>query len=215
MQNGSLLPTPALDLQSLVCAPARHHQRQRRARPAWAGVSSWIQQPGSPGFHTLYTYDSELIPAATSPTYIAPNGAAQNYKNVINEFKLSLSDPNVIDPASRREVISFGKNASNHNGGTIAFGHDGYLYLGTATAETLTTSARAISNRGQCPKPKYPAGQNAATRPLKPPEPGQSEPDQQQRTVPHPYRQPVSGAGQVPEIYAYGLRNPTASLSTG
>ena len=42
---------------------------------------------------------------------------------------MSASNPNVIDPSSRRTIISFGKNASNHNGGTVAFGPDGYLYL--------------------------------------------------------------------------------------
>lgn len=40
------------------------------------------------------------------------------------------SVPYVVDPASRREIISFGQNANNHNGGTIAVGNDGYLYLG-------------------------------------------------------------------------------------
>ena len=48
---------------------------------------------------------------------------------MINEWKMCGRRPNVVDPASRREIISFGKNAGNHNGGTIAFGPDGYLYL--------------------------------------------------------------------------------------
>ena len=84
---------------------------------------------GNAGFHTLYTYSTEPIPAGTAPTYIAPNNATQNYKLVVNEWKMSGADPNVVDPASRREIISFGKNANNHNGGTLAFGPDGYLYL--------------------------------------------------------------------------------------
>ena len=39
------------------------------------------------------------------------------------------ADPNVIDVSTRREVVSFGKNAGNHNGATLQFGPDGYMYL--------------------------------------------------------------------------------------
>src|SRR5205807_1358137 len=53
-----------------------------------------FNDPTSVGFHTLYTYNSELIPTGTNPTYVAPNGAVQNYKNVINEWKISAADPN-------------------------------------------------------------------------------------------------------------------------
>src|ERR1019366_1202813 len=84
--------------------------------------------PASPGYQTLYTYNSELIPTNTSPTYPGPTTATNNYKNGVTEWKISSSNANVVDPASRREVISFGKNAGNHNGGTISSGPDGYSY---------------------------------------------------------------------------------------
>jgi glucose/arabinose dehydrogenase len=35
-----------------------------------------------------------------------------------------------VDPASRREVLFVDQPASNHNGGTLAFGPDGYLWFG-------------------------------------------------------------------------------------
>ena len=131
IQNGSLLPAPALDIQSRVSPPLNPANANDERGFLGLAFHPGFNDPASPGFHTLYTYNSEPIPVGTSPTYVAPNGAVQNYKNVISEWKISAADANVVDPASRREIISFGKNAGNHNGGTIAFGPDGYLYLAT------------------------------------------------------------------------------------
>ena len=55
IQNGSLLPAPALDIQSRGAAAAESRQRQRRARLPRAGVPSRLQQPGQPRLsHALH-----------------------------------------------------------------------------------------------------------------------------------------------------------------
>ncbi|HEY6564843.1 MAG TPA: PQQ-dependent sugar dehydrogenase, partial [Pirellulaceae bacterium] len=130
VENGNLLPGAALDLRSRVQPPLNPANANDER-----GLLGMAFHPGyfdssHPGFRTLYTFTTEPIPAGTAPTYPAPNAAVQNYKTLIAEWKVSAANPNVIDPTSRRELISFGKNAGNHNGGTIAFGPDGYLYLG-------------------------------------------------------------------------------------
>lgn len=44
-------------------------------------------------------------------------------------FKVSADDPDVAEPRSQEILIAQADRAPNHNGGELAFGPDGYLYL--------------------------------------------------------------------------------------
>lgn len=210
LQNGSLLPTPALNIQSLVSPPLVITNANDERGLLGLAFHPGFNNPASPGFQTVYTYNSQPIPVGTVPTYVAPNNATQGYKNVINEFKMSLTDPNAIDPASRREVISFGKNANNHNGGTIAFGPDGCLYLGTGDGGNAhDVGASHLEPGGNGQNLTTPLGKMLRLDPLNPAlTPGSVNPVSGNGQYRIPTTNPFQGPGQVPEIYAYGFRNP-------
>jgi glucose/arabinose dehydrogenase len=210
LKNRVLLATPALDIQSLVSPPMVLTNANDERGLLGLAFHPGFNTPASPGFRTLYTYNSQLIPAAAAPTYAAPNGATQGYQNAINEWKLSSTNPDLIDPLSRREIISFGKNASNHNGGTIAFGPDGYLYLGLGDGGNANDVGPShLEPGGNAQNLSTPLGKMLRIDPLHPslttssPDPASG--NGQYRI---PVGNPFQGAGQVPEIYAYGFRNP-------
>ena len=214
IQNGSLLSTPALDIRSLVqTAPVGNGPlvaSNANDERGFLGLafSPGFSDPSSPGFRTLYTYQSEAL--GTGATYPAPAGATQNYRNVVSEWKMSASNPNVVDPTSQREIISFGKNASNHNGGTIAFGPDGYMYLGLGDGGNANDVGPShISPGGNAQNLTAPLGKMLRFDPLNPAlNPTSTDPISPNGQYRIPTSNPFQAPGQVPEIYAYGFRNP-------
>jgi glucose/arabinose dehydrogenase len=113
---------------------------------------------------------------------------------VIAEFQTLAGNPNQADPASERILLTVSQPFTNHKGGQLAFGPDHLLYLGLGdggsggdplnNGQTLTVLLGKILRIGVDP-PFSPGLQYAI-----PPD--------------NPF---VGGAG-LPEIWAYGLRNP-------
>ena len=52
-----------------------------------------------------------------------------NGMQFVVEYSVSADDPNVADPESGRVILTVDDPYVNHNGGTIHFGPDGYLYV--------------------------------------------------------------------------------------
>lgn len=114
----------------------------------------------------------------------------------ISEYEQSATNPNVANPNRIRVIITIPHPTfSNHNGGTIAFGPDGYLYAGPGdggsgndpgnNAQNLTSLLGKMLRLDI----NTPVGQTPAYN--------------------IPPTNPFAGAtAGADEIYAYGLRNP-------
>ena len=77
-----------------------------------------------------------LLGLAFHPNY-ATNGYFYVYysssnprRSTISRFTASSGDPNSADPSSELIILEIPQPNSNHNGGMIEFGSDGYLYIG-------------------------------------------------------------------------------------
>lgn len=108
----------------------------------------------------------------------------------ISRFSVTGDDENVADADSEEVLMEYEQDFSNHNGGHIEFGPDGYLYIGNGDGG----SGGDPNNRAQ--NLMSPLGKmlriDVSTEPY---------------TIPadNPF---VGNASAMDEIWAYGLRNP-------
>lgn len=99
------------------------------------GMAFHPDYPATPYFYVHFTSDGDVLPDGTDP-------ALGN--NVIVRYNVS-ANPNVADAASGKTLLVIPQPFSNHNGGTIEFGNDGYLYI----AKGDGGSANDPGNRAQ------------------------------------------------------------------
>lgn len=137
-----------------------------------------------------------LLGLAFHPSYGANGHLYVNYTNGAGDtrvvrYTVYASDPDVADPSTAMTILAVSQPFPNHNGGHLAFGPDGMLYVG-------------LGDGGSGGDPQG-HGQNRATllgSMLRLDVDGGS-----------PYGVPadnpfVGTAGVAPETWAYGLRNP-------
>ena len=122
--------------------------------------------------------------------YTAGSGAGYS---VLARYSVDPLDSNVALPASGVILDTIDQPYSNHNGGCIQFGHDGYLYMGMGDGGSGNDPDNLAQNLGSKLGKMLRYDVN--------------NPDPPYYFVPstNPF---VGTAGVKPEIWAYGLRNP-------
>ena len=128
-------------------------------------------------------------PDYTKNGYFFVNYTDRSGDTVIARYRVS-ADPSLADPSTEVRLLEVQQPYGNHNGGDLAFGPDGYLYI-------------SLGDGGSGGDPRN-FGQSVDTLLGKLLRIDVSEVDGYSIPAGNPF---VNGGGR-PEIWAYGLRNP-------
>jgi glucose/arabinose dehydrogenase len=135
-----------------------------------------------------------LLGIAFHPDYLENGLFFLNYTNldgdtIVSRFKVS-ADPNFATPDSETIFLRVKQPYNNHNGGHILFGPDGYLYIGLGDGGSAGDPAGHGQDRstllGNILRLDIDRGSPYAI----------------------PHDNPYTNGDGLPEIWAYGLRNP-------
>ena len=104
IQNGSVLATPYLDVSSLI-------------------VSGGEEGLLGLAFHPSYSTNGCFYVNYTTTRL---NGTLQT---AISEFRATTANANTVNTTSEHILFTVNQPEANHNGGGLAFGKDGFLYI--------------------------------------------------------------------------------------
>ena len=169
-KSGTLLPTSFLDIIGPVLNGGER---------GLLGLAFHPQYAANQKFYVFYTRDGD--------------GALQ-----VSEFLASAANADLADGASERPLITIPHPTfGNHNGGQIAFGPEGYLYISTGDGGSGGDPDENAQNRNVLLGKLLRIDVN-----------GDDFPADAARNYAIPPSNPFVGAAGADEIWAYGLRNP-------
>lgn len=116
-------------------------------------------------------------------------------ETVISRFKAGGSNANVVDTKSETVLLRFSQPFDNHNGGKIAFGNDGFLYIATGDGGSWGDPDNRAQNRKDLLGKILRIDVNKSSGVMAYGIPADN-----------PYKGNKEGFRE--EVYAYGMRNP-------
>lgn len=201
VQGGELLPQPFLDVTDRMVNLTKDFDERGLLSIAF---DPGFNDPQSPGYRRVFAYVSEKLDETVKSDFPDPHlnsNEKPNHQAVIASWKVSATDSNRVDPASRVEVFRLDKPQFNHNGGMIAFGPDGYLYIGLG-------DGGGANDLGPGHNPETGNAQDTKVALGKMLRIDVNGKDSANGKYGIPKDNPYARGGGLPEIYAIGLRNP-------
>ena len=135
-----------------------------------------------------------LLGLAFHPDYATNGRFFINYTDTAGDTQIVSysvsSDPNVADAGSAQTLLSVDQPYSNHNGGWLGFGPDGYLYIGMGDGGSSGDPEDRAQNPNELLGKILRLDVNGAAPYAIPPE------------------NPFATGGGAPEIFVLGARNP-------
>ena len=140
-----------------------------------------------------------LLGLAFHPNY-ASNGYFYIYytrigdgANVLSRFSRSINDPDKADSLSEQVLWAVADPYSNHNGGILFFGLDGFLYCGMGDGGSGGDPGNRAQNTNEMLGKVHRVDVNTTSG---------------GNNYGIPPTNPFAGGGGRPEIFTYGMRNP-------
>ena len=184
--SDTLLPTPFLN------APGQ---------PSDRAMTSVAFHPDYATNGKLYVITGEAIPNGETPHYSAPqNDEGTAHDNLLVEYQVDAGNPNLVDVSTRRELLRIHQATKVHNMNDMTFGTDGFLYIAVGDGGNSRTGAPTNHNENA----------QLTTNPFG----SVLRIDVDSLGTNGRYAIPVSNpfssgaGGNVPEIFAWGFRNP-------
>jgi glucose/arabinose dehydrogenase len=174
IKNGQLLSTPFLDVSSKMIK-----------------INPLYDERGLLGlaFHPDYKNNGRFFIYYSAPT----TTTGMDHQNIIAEYRVDPLDSDKADPASEIKLLSIDYPQANHDGGQLAFGPDGMLYIGVGDGGgegdqhgTTGNGQNTNTSLGKVLRIDVDHGQPYAIPP----------------------DNPFASGNGTKEIYAYGFRNP-------